>query len=124
MRAGAAHQRLDVEDDALTDGALEIISADLGGDDKVAHEHAVEFAFLVASANDPAASNRQSIFGEASGLRPLARDQIADESDGGGIDRRLADRGRDKARPGIREHPGAPAAIAERQAPRGNQPGR
>ena len=54
MRAGAPHQSLDVEDDALTDGALEIIGADRGGDDKVAHEHAVEFAFLVASADDPA----------------------------------------------------------------------
>ena len=66
MRAGAAHQSLDVEDDALTDGALEIVSADLGGDDKVAHEHAIEFAFVVASANDPA---RQQVANRSSAKR-------------------------------------------------------
>src|ERR1700722_8950639 len=53
MRAGATHQSLDVEDDALTDGAFEIIGADPGGDDKVTHEHAVEFAFMLASPDDP-----------------------------------------------------------------------
>ena len=54
MRAGATHQRLDIEDDALTDGTLEIIGADRGGNDEVAHEHAVEFAFLIAPANEAA----------------------------------------------------------------------
>ena len=87
VRAGAPHQSLDVEDDALTDGALEIVGADLSGDDKVAHEHAVEFAFLVASANDPAREQSPIDLRRSVGVRPLARDQIADESDGLRVDR-------------------------------------
>ena len=89
MRAGATHQSLDIEDDALTDAALEIIGADRGGDDEVTHEHAVEFAFLVASANDAARQQSPIDFRRSVGVRPFARDQIADESDRVRVDRAL-----------------------------------
>src|SRR6185437_2075566 len=87
VRAAAPHQRLDIEDDALADGALEIISADLSGDDKVAHEHAVEFALLVASANNPSRQQPPIDLRRSVWVRSLARDQITDENDGGRIDR-------------------------------------
>ena len=54
MRAAATHESLDVEDNALTDGTFEIVCPDRGGNNEVMHEHAVEFAFLVASADEAA----------------------------------------------------------------------
>ena len=89
VRAGAPHQSLDIEHDALTDGALEIIGADRGRDDEVAHKHAVELAFLVASADDPAREQSPIDLRRSVGVRPLTRDQIADESDGLRVDRAL-----------------------------------
>ena len=88
MRAGPPHQSLDLEDDALMDGALEIIGADLRRDDEVAHEHAVEFAFVVPSADDTAREQSPIDLRRSVELRTFARDQIADESDGLRVDRR------------------------------------
>src|SRR5262249_42775446 len=77
--SGAAHHGVDVEDDALTDGALEIIGADRRRNDEVAHEHAVEFAVLVAAANEAARQQSPIDFRRSFWVRPLARDEIADE---------------------------------------------
>ena len=87
MRACAADQRLDVEGDALLGAALEIIGADLGFDDKIAHEHAVEFAFLLASADEAARQQPPVDLGRSVGVRPLARDQIANQRDRLRVDR-------------------------------------
>src|SRR5271168_4989647 len=87
VRAGPPHQSLDLENDALLDPALEIIRADLRRDDEVTHEHAVEFAFFVAPADDPASEQSPIDLLRSVDLQSFARDQIADESDGLRIDR-------------------------------------
>ena len=69
------------------DAALEIIRADLRRDDEVTHEHAVEFALVVASANDTASEQSPIDLRRSVEVRTFARDQIADESDGLGVDR-------------------------------------
>ena len=74
VRAGATHESFDVEDDALTDGTLEIIGADRGGNDEVMHEHTVEFAFLVASPNKTARQQPPIDFRRGVRLPSLARD--------------------------------------------------
>src|ERR1700677_77719 len=89
VRAGATHESLDVEDDPLTDGTLEIIGADRGGNDEIIHEHTVEFASRVAPPNEPARQQSPINFGRNVGIGSLTRDEIADESDRDRIDRAL-----------------------------------
>src|SRR5579871_341482 len=76
LRAGTPHQRLDFEHDTLMDAALEIICADLRGDDEVAHEHAVEFTLVVASANDAASEQSPIDLRRSVQLEAFTGDQI------------------------------------------------
>ena len=69
------------------DGALEFVGADLSGDDKVTHEHAIDFGLLVASADDPASEQSPIDLRRGVGVRPFPRDQVADESDSLRVDR-------------------------------------
>ncbi len=54
VRAGSPHQSFDLEGDALLYMPLEIIGADLRLNDKITHEHPVELALGVASADNAA----------------------------------------------------------------------
>ena len=124
MRAGAPHQSLDIEDDALTDGALEIIGADRGGNDEVTHEHAVEFAFLVTSADEAARQQSPIDFRRSVWVRSFARDQIADENDGGRIDRASPVVGVTKRAAESKDIGTHEQQPSERQALRASPPGR
>ena len=90
MRAGAPHQSLDLERHALLGMALEIIGADLRLNDEVAHEHPVDLAFGVASADDSASEQPPIDLRRGVRVGPLARDQIADERDRLRVDRAFA----------------------------------
>ena len=74
MCAGAPHQSLDLERHPLLCLPLEIISADLRLNDEVAHEHPVQIALGIASADDSASEQPPIDLRRAVGVQPLTRD--------------------------------------------------
>ncbi len=124
LRAGASHQGLDVEDYPLLQAALEIIGANLRGNDKVAHEHPVDLSFGVAPADDPASEQSPIDLCRRVRARPFTRDQIADERNGLRVDRASSDRARDTTLGGTRGRRAARATGEGRRAPRASPRGR
>ncbi len=90
VRAGSAHQSFDLEHHALLGVALEIIGADLRVNDEVTHEHPVDLAFGVASADDAASKQPPIDLRRSVRFGPFSRDQIADQRDGLRVDRAFA----------------------------------
>ena len=86
VRAGPSHQSFDLEEYALLRVALEIISADLGRNDEITHEHPIDVAFDVATADDPASEQPPIDLRRSIRLAPFTRNQIADEGDGLWVD--------------------------------------
>ena len=90
VRASPSHQRFDLEHHALLTLALEIISADLRGNDKIAHEHPVYLTVGVPSADNTSRKQPPINFWRGVRFGPFTRDQITDERNRLRVDRAVA----------------------------------